>query len=113
LGNIEGQYGAWSSDGKMLACSDGGGLFLARADGTEPRKLVAKESPAYIDCISWSPDDAHLRFAVSDGVEGPDLLWEVSADGTKLHRLFPGWHTPITGSPAAFGQTADDISCSW
>ena len=94
LGNIEGQYGAWSSDGKMLACSDGGQLFLARADGTEPRKLVAKESPAISIVFPGRPTTPHLRFAVSDGVEGPDLLWEVSADGTKLHRLFLGWHTP-------------------
>jgi len=91
LGEIEGQDAKWSSDGKMLAYSNGGDLFVARADGTEPRKLVAMQSPTSIDSISWWPDDTRLRFAVWDNF-GAHFLWEVSADGTKLHRLFPGWH---------------------
>src|SRR5215469_13620131 len=66
LGEIEGQDAKWSSDGKMLAYSNGGDLFVARADGTEPRKLVAMQSPTSIDSISWWPDDTRLRFAVWD-----------------------------------------------
>jgi serine/threonine protein kinase/Tol biopolymer transport system component len=94
LGDTKGQWAAWSSDGKMLAYSYRGDLFVAKADGTEPRKLVAMQSPTYIDSISWSPDGDSLRFAVSDNFSAPSFLWEVSADGTKLHRLFPGWHKP-------------------
>ena len=94
LGDTEGQEAVWSSDGKMLAYSDGGDLFVAKADGTEPRKLVAMQSSAYINSISWWPDDTRLRFAVFDNAETPSFLWEVSADGTNLHRLFPGWHKP-------------------
>jgi serine/threonine protein kinase len=94
LGDTKGQEAAWSSDGKMLAYSNSGELFVAKADGTEPRKLLAMESPTYIDSISWSPDGDRLRFAVSNNLDAPSFLWEVSADGTKLHRLFPGWHKP-------------------
>jgi len=94
LGDTEGQEAVWSSDAKMLAYSDGSALFVAKADGTEPRKLVAMQSSAYINSISWWPDDTRLRFAVFDNAETPSFLWEVSADGTNLHRLFPGWHKP-------------------
>ena len=40
----------------------------------------------------WSPDGKVLRFTRNEvGAEGNDL-WEVSADGTNLHRVLPGWH---------------------
>ena len=84
LGDTEAQDATWSPDGKMLAYSNRGELFVARADGTEPHKLVALQSPNFIVFPSWSPDGARLRFAVSDNADAPSFLWEVSADGTKL-----------------------------
>jgi Tol biopolymer transport system component len=94
LGDAEGTNAAWSPDGKMLAYSNGGDLFVAKADGTEARKLVAKKVPAFIFNPVWSPDGSHLRFDVQDDLASPGYIWEVALDGTDLHRLLPGWNSP-------------------
>jgi Tol biopolymer transport system component len=94
LGDTEGQDAAWSNDGKMLAYSNGGELFVANADGTESRKVVTMKSLAFVIDPVWSPDGSHLRFDAWDGPGIPPFLWEVSVDGTDLHRLLPGWTKP-------------------
>ncbi len=40
LGDIAGQNGAWSADGKFIAYSNGNSLFTAKADGTDARKVI-------------------------------------------------------------------------
>jgi eukaryotic-like serine/threonine-protein kinase len=92
LSDDVGQGAAWSPDGRILVYAEGSELFLAKSDGTESRKLVSVEgqgaSPA------WSIDGSQLRFTVWDIKTGKRSLWEVSAQGTNLHPLFPGWHDP-------------------
>ena len=95
LGDTAGQDAAWSPDGTMLAYANGSELFLAKADGSEPRRLIGLENPNdYIYGLVWSPDRAHLRFSAMELQSGQTAIWEVSADGSHLHRLFPGWHNP-------------------
>ena len=93
LGNIA-EAAAWSPDGKTLAYSDLSELFLAKADGTESRKLLSVKGD--IKNISWSADSSYLRFDSSEsaGTLGQQLAWEVSSAGTGLHRLLAGWHDP-------------------
>ena len=86
LGDAVGQDAAWSPDGQMLVYANDKELFLAKADGTESRKLVSM--PYGVGSPAWSPDGKVLRFSMESG------LWEVSADGTNLHRLLAGWHNP-------------------
>lgn len=94
IGEIVGETAAWSPDGKWLAYSDLGDLFRARADGSNPQRLLSVKGD--IRNISWSPDSMHLRFdsAETAGTLGRQLAWEAAADGTNLHRLLPGWHDP-------------------
>jgi eukaryotic-like serine/threonine-protein kinase len=92
LGTVVGQDAAWSPDGGMLVYADGNELFLAKSDGTEPRKLVSVSGRGFYP--SWSPAGNKLRFTVIDDKTGANSLWEVSAQGTNLHPLFPGWHNP-------------------
>jgi eukaryotic-like serine/threonine-protein kinase len=94
LGEIVGETAAWSPDGKKLAYTNLGDLFVAKADGSESRKLLSVKGDI-ID-ITWSPDSSRLRFDASEtaGTVGQQLMWEVAADGTGLHRLLEGWHTP-------------------
>jgi len=100
LEDVEGYDGAWSPDGKMLAYSNGSEIFVAKSDGSESRKLVTMKNPTLIFNPVWSPDGTHLRFDVEDSLGAPSFLtylWEVSIDGTGLHRLFPGWNSPPNG----------------
>ncbi len=94
VGDIVGEIAAWSPDGKMLAYTNLGNLLLAKADGSDSRKLLSVKGD--IKNISWTPDGSGLRFDSSEtaGTLGQQLEWEVAADGTKLHRLLEGWHNP-------------------
>jgi serine/threonine protein kinase len=94
LGDAEGQDGAWSPDGKMLAYGNASDLFLARADGTEARKLVALKDSSIIFNPSWSPDGSILRFSRTNLNRSTSSIWEVSADGTGLHPTLSSWHNP-------------------
>ena len=94
LGEISGETAAWSRDGKKLAYTNLSDLFVAKADGADSRKLLSVKGD--ILNVTWSPDGSHLRFDSSEtaGTVGQQLEWEVSVDGSGLHRLFEGWHTP-------------------
>jgi eukaryotic-like serine/threonine-protein kinase len=94
IGDMVGETAAWSPDGNLLAYTNLGDLFMAKADGTDSRKLLSVKGD--IRHISWSPDGGHLRFDSSEtaGTLGQQLEWEVAADGTGLHRLLQGWHNP-------------------
>jgi serine/threonine protein kinase/Tol biopolymer transport system component len=97
LGDAMGQVGCWSADGKMLAYANGTGVFLAKADGTESRKLVTMTT--FVSDLEWSPDGSHLRVGTSEisqsgtgSVVGEQGIWEVAADGSNPHRLLAAWH---------------------
>jgi eukaryotic-like serine/threonine-protein kinase len=92
LGSLAGQDGAWSPDGATLVYTDGSGLFLARNDGTEPRKLVTLKGRGIYP--AWSPTGNKLRFTLIDDKTRGNSLWEVSPQGTNLHPLLSGWHDP-------------------
>jgi eukaryotic-like serine/threonine-protein kinase len=89
LGSVVGQDAAWSPDGRMLAYADGSELLLAKNDGTESRKLVSVRGRGFYP--AWSPAEDKLRFTLTDRKTRGNSLWEVSALGTNLHPLFPGW----------------------
>ncbi|HUN84997.1 MAG TPA: protein kinase [Terracidiphilus sp.] len=100
LANTIGDVAAWSPDGKSLAYSNGGDAYLARADGTDSRKLWTMK--VLISDLVWSPDGSRLRFGTSDfsqsGIGGTGIgqqaIWEIAADGSNPHRLLEGWHNP-------------------
>ena len=91
LGEAAGQAAAWSPDGQRIVYGEGNDLFLAKSDGSELHKLVS--APDRIQYPAWSPDGKVIRFNVG-GLTLTGPLYQVSADGTNLHLLLPGWHTP-------------------
>ncbi len=83
---------AWSPDGQMIVYARADKLNVARRDGSGARELAAVSGAA--SWIRWSPDGRLLRFTVTDPQMNSSSLWEVAADGTKLHPLLAGWHNP-------------------
>ena len=93
VGTILATDANWSPDGSKLAYCNRGDLFLAKSDGTGSQKLASL--PGIIYGPQFSPDGRRLRFTFLDLINNGSLsLWEVSAEGTHLHPLLPGWHRP-------------------
>jgi eukaryotic-like serine/threonine-protein kinase len=94
LGNFVAETAAWSPNAKWIAFTNLRDLFVANADGSEPRQVAQVRGD--ILNVTWSPDARHLRFDSSEtaGTVGQQMEWEVAADGTGLHRLLAGWHNP-------------------
>ena len=94
LGDAVAETAALSPDGKALAYTNLGDLFLAKGDGTDSHKLISVKGD--IHNVTWSPDGGRLRFDASEtaGTVGQQVEWEVAADGRDLRRLLEGWHNP-------------------
>jgi serine/threonine protein kinase/Tol biopolymer transport system component len=88
LGEIVASNAAWSPDANMLAYVKGPDIFIAAGDGSQPRRLATVEGSDVVFDPTWSPDAGHLRFGAVN--KDSSSLWEVSLDGTGLHRLLPG-----------------------
>jgi Tol biopolymer transport system component/DNA-binding winged helix-turn-helix (wHTH) protein len=106
MGDAEGSTGSWSPDGKALAYSDGSDIFLAKADGSEPRKLPMMKPLTRINFIAWSTDGEHLRFHASAHPTQPLILWEVSTRGGEPRSLIPSWSN-VSDSECCGKWTAD------
>jgi len=86
---VDGQDGAWSSDGRHLLYAQGHDLFIAEHEGNNSRKLVTTPGKAF--WLRWSPDDSRIRFTVVDETSNAQTLWECRSDGSNLHRLAISW----------------------
>jgi len=94
LGDAIAETAAYALNGKALAFTNLGDLYISKADGSDARKILSVKGD--IQSVTWSPDSLNLRFDSSEtvGTVGQQVMWQVSADGTGLHRLLPGWHDP-------------------
>ena len=97
LADLQGTSGAWSPDGQKFVFSNNNTLYVASSDGTASRKLADLPGPigsAVVDSTSpaWSPDGEKIALNIYDAKTQLLDLWELSADGTNLHKMFPGWH---------------------
>ena len=90
LGDAVGRDGAWSPNGEKLAYTNGDALYVANADGTGAHKLVTLAGACF-DPV-WSPGGNKITMTVSDAKTGINSQWQVSADGSDLLQMFPGWH---------------------
>jgi Tol biopolymer transport system component/DNA-binding winged helix-turn-helix (wHTH) protein len=78
----------WSADGQILYTS-GHDVFTAKSDGTAVHRLASVAGlPAW---PRLSPDGRVVRFTEYNPATDTGSLWQVSADGTHLHPLLPGW----------------------
>ena len=101
IGN--GDNATFSPDGNSIAYKTyKGELWLVQSDGTGKHKLASIGGDA--DDLHWSPDGKVIRFN-RDGV-----LWEMSANGSSLHQVLPGWQ--YQGHAAAAGRPMGSFTSS-
>ncbi|MGA8025716.1 MAG: protein kinase [Bryobacteraceae bacterium] len=86
LGGLTAVDARWSPKGDEILYCDGTELRIARSDGSQPRLLARIKSDELRD-PAWSPDGRFIRFTLNR--KNVLALWEVWADGTHLHKLFP------------------------
>ena len=107
----------WSHDGKYLAYAQVraiggfGTIWIANADGTQPRKVRDTNEP---HAISWSPTDDRLAFvqgnllfvysAVQFGNIAPSTTWVVNRDGTEATLLTDSLHASVSPAWSADGD---------
>lgn len=84
--------GGYTPGGDSVIYSNAhGDIYQVRVDGTGTHR-IASLGPGTHD-VRMSPDGRVIR-AFRDGV-----IWEMSANGSGLHKLLPNWHEP--GVPSA------------
>jgi serine/threonine protein kinase/Tol biopolymer transport system component len=92
VGDILAHDASWSPNGQQIVYARGTELYLAKANGSESRRLVTLAGPA--GWLRWSPDGRVVRFTVEDSKTNSLSLWEVASDGTGLRPLLPDWSRP-------------------
>ncbi len=92
--NLMAHDATWMPDGRRLLIASGGDLTVIGADGSDPHRLATAPGMAF--WLRWSPDGKRLRFTLNNPKHQTTELWEVSADGTNLHALLPGWSQPAS-----------------
>ena len=123
LVNLVRQIGsaAWSPDGKKIVYARGKELYVVKADGTDPHKLLTLNGTPYF--LRWSPDGKRVRFMLEASVGSEAIaIWEVDVDGSDLHQLLAGWSNPpsewggvwtANGKYFIFQATRDNESGLW
>ena len=91
IGEILAHDATWTPQGDIVY-ANGADLYRVKADGTDNRKLVTVGGIPF--WLRSAPDGRALRFTTSDPGTDMRSLWEVSADGSNLHPLLPGWNEP-------------------
>ena len=91
VGEILAHDAAWTTQGDIVY-ANGTNLYWAKQDGTNARKLVTVVGIPF--WLRSAPDGRVLRFTISDPGTDTMSLWEVSANGSNLHPLLPGWNKP-------------------
>ena len=90
VADVTGSDGGWSPDGRRLVFARGDDVYLAKADGTDARKLFTMADGA--SDLRFSPDSNRIRFNARK--DNSMSIWEIRTDGTNLHPMLSGWRNP-------------------
>jgi Tol biopolymer transport system component/DNA-binding winged helix-turn-helix (wHTH) protein len=86
IGDLTANDATFSPNGTQIAIARDDGIFLTDLNGSNVRRIASLLGEPWY--IAWSPDGQRLRFTVKRSSADASALWEVSADGKKLHPLF-------------------------
>jgi Tol biopolymer transport system component/DNA-binding winged helix-turn-helix (wHTH) protein len=89
MGNIQARFAVWTRDGRAILYNRERDLMLADADGGNTRKLLT--ASGRVSNMAYSPDGRILRFSVENPMTTRAEIWEVTAEGTSLHRFLLDW----------------------
>jgi eukaryotic-like serine/threonine-protein kinase len=81
----------WSTDGQHLVFVRGSEVWVARGDGSQPKRIATVQGGPSEPV--FSPDGQRIRFTIFDKAH-TSSLWEMRSDGSNLHPLLPSWHVP-------------------
>jgi Tol biopolymer transport system component/DNA-binding winged helix-turn-helix (wHTH) protein len=105
VGDLTGHFAIWSPDGRQLVFAKGFDIYAANTDGSNIRRLSTVSG--FATWLRFSPDGTRIRFTLIDTKNNSVSIWEINADGSNLHPLLHGWHSPI-GADAASGTWSPD-----
>jgi Tol biopolymer transport system component len=120
LGNLQAFDAAWSPDGLSICYTSGSGLYTAKSDGGESRRLTTAQGEPWWP--RWSPDGRKLRFTVFSPKNNTNSIWEIETEGTNLCPLLPDWKSPSAeccgnwtpdGENYLFQSTRQGVDAIW
>jgi len=111
---------AWSPDGSRLAyheATPGDPIFVAGADGRNPRRIYIAPSGRHSHYLNWSPDGRFLYF--SHGLPPDEMdIWRIPATGGEPERITShnsrvGYPVVVDARTLLYTATADDETGPW
>ena len=102
IGDVLAHAGCWMPDGKTIIYAYARDLYAIGVDGIGKRKLVS--TPGFAFHLRLSPDGHRMRFTVADFSHNAFSLWEIQADGTRVHRLLPASRNETSGNWSPDGR---------
>jgi Tol biopolymer transport system component len=111
---------AWSPDGSRLAYHElapGDPIFVAGADGRNPRRIYIAPAGLHSHYLTWSPDGQFLYF--SHGVPPDEMdIWRIRATGgapekITSHNSRVGYPVLLDDRTLAYTATSDDGTGPW
>jgi DNA-binding winged helix-turn-helix (wHTH) protein/Tol biopolymer transport system component len=103
VGEIKALWACWAPDGEHLAYATNEGLYLAKKDATEIRKLASVPGTPWK--LQFSPDGGRIRFDAHDNSRNLASIWEVATNGKGMRLLFPDIKKPLhTGAWSGDGK---------
>jgi len=82
---VKGYDPKWSPDGKRLLFHRGLSIWVANADGTEPR--VAIEDEPALCGLAWFPDGKSIAFASERNEKHQTEIFRINVDGTGMEKI--------------------------
>jgi Tol biopolymer transport system component/DNA-binding winged helix-turn-helix (wHTH) protein len=103
LGEAIGRDPAWSPDGSQIVFVHERGLYVIHPDGTQLHEIARPSGKPHAP--AWSGDGDTIRFHTDNGSGDAAAVWEMNADGSKLHRFLANIVHPASQSAGQW--TAD------